>query len=218
MKKHIALSGLSFVFMLLLSFSINAQRTVSGTITDGDSSEALIGANVMVSGTTIGTITDIDGNFSLEVPNDIQTLEISYAGYAAKSVAIGPGNVLNVGLSAGALLDEIVVTGYGTTRKSDLTGSVGSVKAEDFNGGIVASPDQLVQGKIAGVQVLNNNGQPGGETTFRIRGNSSIRTGNNPLFVVDGVPLDGRSARPGTNSGALGTTPNTNPLLSLIHI
>jgi len=212
MKKFITYSGLSFVFMLLFSFSMNAQRTVSGTITDGDTNDPLIGANVMVSGTTIGTITDLDGSFSLDVPANTESLEISYAGYATQSLAIGSGNFFNVGLSAGALLDEIVVTGYGTTRKSDLTGSVGSVKAEDFNGGIVASPDQLVQGKIAGVQVLNNNGQPGGETTFRIRGNSSVRTGNNPLFVVDGVPLDGRSARPGTNSGAIGTTPNTNPL------
>ena len=153
----------------LLSFSINAQRTVSGTITDGDSSEALIGANVMVSGTTIGTITDIDGNFSLEVPNDIQTLEISYAGYAAKSVAIGPGNVLNVGLSAGALLDEIVVTGYGTTRKSDLTGSVGSVKAEDFNGlvfGVVPRAPEFVPG----LADLPSNGTPS--------------TTNNGLFPV----------------------------------
>jgi len=212
MKKLLTLSGLSLVFVLFLSFSTNAQRTISGTITDGSNNEPLIGANVLVSGTTLGTITDIDGTFSLNVPDNTQSLEISYAGYTTQTVQLGSSDVLNVDLSAGALLDEIVVTGYGTSKKSDLTGSIGSVKAEDFNGGIVQSPDQLVQGKISGVQVLNNSGQPGGETTFRIRGNSSVRTGNTPLFVVDGVPLDGRSARPGSNSGDLGNTPGTNPL------
>lgn len=212
MKKLLTLSGLSLVFVLFLSFSMSAQRTISGTITDGSSNEPLIGANVLVSGSTLGTITDLDGSFSLSVPDNTQSLEISYAGYTTQTVPLGASNTVNINLSAGELLDEVVVTGYGVSKKSDLTGSIGSVKAEDFNGGIVQSPDQLVQGKISGVQVLNNSGQPGGETTFRIRGNSSVRTGNNPLFVVDGVPLDGRSARPGTNSGGLGTTPGTNPL------
>ncbi len=201
---------------LLLAAAISsfafAQRTITGTVTDAQDGEPLISATVVVVGTSTGTITDFDGKYSLEVPADATQLEFSYTGYANQTVAIGASNVVDVALAAGTILDEIVVTGYGTSKRSDLTGSISSVKAEDFNGGIVAAPDQLVQGKVAGVQMINNSGAPGGETTFRIRGNSSVRAGNSPLFVVDGVPLDGRSARPGGNSGDLGTTPGTNPL------
>ena len=181
-------------------------------MTDGENNEPLIGATVLAVGTTTGTITDFDGKYSLAIPEGVSQLEISYTGYASKKVTIGASNVLDVVVSAGSLLDEIVVTGYGTAKRKDVTGSIASVKAEDFNAGIIASPDQLVQGKVAGVQMINNSGAPGGETTFRIRGNSSVRAGSSPLYVVDGVPLDGRSARPGGNSGDLGNTPGTNPL------
>jgi TonB-dependent starch-binding outer membrane protein SusC len=109
-------------------------------------------------------------------------------------------------------LTEVVVIGYGTARKKDLTGSVGSVSAKDFNKGLSTSPENLIQGKIAGVQVINNSGAPGGATTFKIRGNSSIRAGNQPLFVIDGVIVDGGSARPGLDNSAIGRTPDTNPL------
>src|SRR5690606_19054434 len=104
-------------------------------------------------------------------------------------------------LSSGESLDEVVVIGYGTARKRDLTGSVGSVQAKDFNKGVIVAPDQLIQGRTAGVMVVNNSGQPGGSTTVRTRGNSSTRAGTNPLFVIDGIPLSGTSARPGNGGG-----------------
>ena len=109
-------------------------------------------------------------------------------------------------------LDEVVVTGYGVQKKSDLTGSIATLDSKDFNLGIVTAPDQLIQGKIAGVQMINNSGMPGGQTTVRIRGNASVRSGSEPLYVVDGVPLDGRSARPESGGTDLGTTQRSNPL------
>jgi iron complex outermembrane receptor protein len=106
-----------------------------------------------------------------------------------------------------------VVIGYGTARKKDLTGSVASVQAKDFNKGISNNPDQLLTGKVAGLQIINSSGQPGGATIVKIRGNNSIRSGNTPLYVIDGIPLDGRSPRPGLyNNTGLGTSPGANPL------
>jgi iron complex outermembrane receptor protein len=112
-------------------------------------------------------------------------------------------------------LNEVVVVGYGSARKRDLTGSVASVKSKDFNQGVIAAPDQLLQGKVSGLEITSNSGQPGAATTVKIRGNNSIRASNNPLYVVDGVPLDGRTARPNLNFGGggldFGTTPESNP-------
>src|SRR4029079_12668667 len=99
-------------------------------------------------------------------------------------------------------LTDVVVIGYGSVRKKDLTGAVTSIKAKDFNQGVIAAPDQLLQGKVSGLEITNNSGQPGSATTIKIRGNNSIRASNNPLYVVDGVPLDGRTARPNLNFGA----------------
>jgi TonB-dependent starch-binding outer membrane protein SusC len=201
------------VIMFLTTASIYGQRTISGTVTDAESGESLVGANVLVKGFEgIGTSTDFDGNYSIEVPQGATALIFSFIGYTEKEVELSVSNILNVGLQSGTQLDELVVIGYGSVRKSDLTGSVSTVREEDFNVGILPSPDQLIQGKVAGVQVINNSGAPGAGTTVRIRGNSSIRAGNQPLYVVDGVPLDGRSARPGLNSGDLGSTPDANPL------
>ena len=198
--------------VLTLSNFAYAQRTVTGTVTDAESGEPLIGANILVIGTSTGTITDFDGNYSIKVPEGSTTLEFSYTGFASQRVEIGNQSVINLALSAGQLLEEVVVVGYGTVKKSDLTGSVTSVKEEDFNKGVFTAPDQLIQGKVAGVQILNNSGQPGGESTVRIRGNASVRAGSQPLYVVDGVPLDGRSARPGVSASDLGQTPGSNPL------
>ncbi len=198
--------------VLALSNFAYAQREVTGTVTDAESGEPLIGANILVIGTSTGTITDFDGNYSINVPAGATTLEFSYTGFSSQRVEIGNQSVINVSLSAGQVLDEVVVVGYGTVKKSDLTGSVASVKEEDFNKGVFTAPDQLIQGKVAGVQILNNSGQPGGESTVRIRGNSSVRAGNQPLYVIDGVPLDGRSARPGADIPETGNSPGSNPL------
>jgi iron complex outermembrane receptor protein len=183
-----------------------------GTVTDAENGEALIGATVLVVGTSVGTVTDFDGKYSVEVPAGSDQLEFSYAGYSSQTITLDASNVVNVQMAAGALLDEVVVVGYGTVKKSDLTGAVTAVGEEDFNKGVFVSPDALIQGKAAGVQILNNSGQPGGAATIRIRGNSSIRAGNQPLFVVDGIQLTGNSTKPGTNTGDLGSTATSNPL------
>lgn len=211
MKKLI--SKLSFTVILMLSFAVFsfAQKTVTGVISDAEDNEPLIGASVIVKGASTGTVTDIDGAYTVKVPAGAEILEFSYTGYETQTITI-TGNVLNVALSAGATLDEIVVVGYGTVRKRDVTGSVASLKEEDFNQGVVISADQLLQGRVPGVNITNNSGQPGGQATVKIRGNNSIRSGANPLYVVDGIPLDGRTAKAGLVSTDLGNIASSNPL------
>lgn len=183
--------GLSILLLcMFLGSSIQAQeRVITGKITDSKEGTPIIGATVTVKGTTIATSTEVDGTFRLGgVPADAKTLVITSVGFATREVAI-TGSEISVALtSSDAALSEVVVVGYGTARKKDLTGSVAQVKEKDFNQGIMNAPDQLIQGKVAGVQVLNNSGQPGGQTSVRIRGNSSVRAGGQPLYVVDGVP------------------------------
>ncbi len=186
-------------FIVLLAVAMcnfAVAQTITGTVTDAESGETLIGANILVVGTSTGTITDFDGTYSITVPADAKQLEFSYTGFEPVVVDINSRTVIDLAMSAGATLDEIVVVGYGTVKKSDLTGAVSSLKADDFNQGVVVAPDQLIQGKIPGVQVVNNSGAPGAASTVRIRGSASIRAGNEPLYVVDGIPLDGRSALP----------------------
>lgn len=193
--------GASFAF---------AQRTITGTVVD-NTGEPLIGANVLIKGTSSGTITDIDGQYTIRA-SDGDVLVFSYTGYQTQEIAVSGQNTVDITLAQGQLLDEIVVVGYGTSRREDVTGSVASLNSDKFNKGIFTAPDQLLQGRLAGVYVINNSGQPGGETTVKIRGNNSIRAGADPLYVVDGVPLDGRSARAALFSTDLGTIPNSNPL------
>jgi TonB-linked SusC/RagA family outer membrane protein len=204
--------GLLVALLLLCNFALAQQRTVRGIVTDAETGDALIGASVSVVGTTRGTSTDINGAYSIDVPEGSRQIRFAYTGYAEQVVILDASNTVNVGMKQTSVLDEVVVIGYGAARKADLTGSVTSVNEKDFNRGLVVSPDQLIQGKAAGVQVLNNSGQPGGSATIRIRGNSSIRTGNQPLFVVDGVQLTNNSTKPGFGDGGLGNSPSSNPL------
>src|SRR5690349_614943 len=206
---------LSFI---LLSLSLLAQdRTVTGKITDSKSGNPIEGASVIPKGTSKGTSTNASGDFSIAVPGNVNTLVVTSVGYGRQEVSIGSDNTANVLLDAtGQDLNAVVVVGYGTARKKDLTGAVATLQAKDFNQGVVTAPDQLLQNKVAGLEITNNSGQPGVATTIKIRGNNSIRAVNNPLYVIDGVPLDGRSARPSVNLGAnglgFGTTPDANPL------
>ncbi len=202
---------LMFAFMAISIVSYG-QRTISGTIIDNDNGDPLIGASVIVTGTTTGTITDIDGTYSIQVPADAQSLDISYTGYGSQTIPLGASNVVDVSLGAGEILDEVVVIGYGAVRRTDLTGSVASLEAKDFNKGVVVNSDQLLQGRLPGINVTNNSGQPGAEATVQIRGNNSIRAGANPLYVIDGIPLDGRSARARILNTDIGELPNSNPL------
>ena len=203
---------LTMLSLFVLVAVASAQtKTVSGKVTD-TKGDPVPSATVTVKGTRTSTSTGNDGAFQLAVPTNATTLVISSVGYTSTEVSI-TGDVVNATLDiANEALNEVVVIGYGTQRKRDLTGAVTSVKAKDFNQGVQIAPDQLIQGKVAGVQVINNSGQPGGATTFRIRGNSSLRSGNQPLFVIDGVIVDGSSARPGLTVTGLGNAPDANPL------
>lgn len=202
------------VFILFLfGIDLYGQRLITGIVTDKDGGEELIGANVSVKGVAgVGTITDFDGKFSLEVPPNAAALVISYTGYETIEVALGSGSNYQIMLSKGTLLDELVVIGYGAVRRSDVTGSVASLKEKDFNKGVIVSADQLLQARVPGVNIVNNSGQPGGETTVQIRGNNSIRAGANPLYVIDGFPLDGRTAQAGLAGNDLGNIARSNPL------
>lgn len=189
------------------------RRTVQGVVRDASDQLPLPGVTVMEKGTRNGTVTDLEGRFSITVENDASVLEISFTGYERREIPVRDQTELSISLSPDIQnLDEVVVIGYGTARVKDLTGSVSRVSEKDFNQGINVSPDQLIQGKVAGVDIINNSGAPGSAVTFRIRGASSIRSGNQPLFVVDGVPLDGRNTKPGAAAGEIGTTPGSNPL------
>jgi len=198
------------ITLLLALQTFAQQRTITGKVTD-NTGAPVSGATVTVKGTNIATSTGSDGSYRINVPQDAGTLVISAVGYGNLEAAIS-GSSVDVSITpTQSSLNEVVVVGYGTARKRDLTGAVASVKAKDFNQGVFASPDNLIQGKVAGVQVINNTGAPGGASTIRIRGISSIRSGNSPLIVVDGVPLSGGSTQPGLDN-ALGSSPGDNPL------
>ncbi|MBX2926977.1 MAG: SusC/RagA family TonB-linked outer membrane protein [Saprospiraceae bacterium] len=179
--------GLLLVAGLLLSNWAFAQRTISGTVTDAASKEPLIGANVLVVGTSSGTITDIDGTYSISVPAGATELEFSYTGYNSQKVTIGTSNSVDVSLSAGRLLDEVVVVGYGTQKSKEVTSSVTSVKAEDFNRGNVNDPAQLIQGKVAGLSIARPGADPNGGFTVRLRGLSTLGANTQPLIIIDGL-------------------------------
>ncbi len=204
---------LSMVCLLVFANVSQAQsRTVTGKVTDSKG-EAIPSATVTVKGTQSSTSTGADGSFSLNVPAGSNTLVISSVGYTTQEVNISGRNEIAIILEqSNAALNEVVVVGYGTARKRDLTGSVTKITAKDFNTGAIVAPDQLIQGKVPGVQVLATNGAPGAAFTVRIRGNNSIRAGSQPLFVLDGVPLDGRTARPELNASGIGSSPANNPL------
>ncbi len=185
---------LKFSTLLLLSiYSITAMaqsRVVQGEVTDLNDGSALPGVNVMVKGTNLGTVTDFDGKYVLTVPESATTLVFSYIGYTLQEVELGSQSTIDLGMTVNTtLLEDLVVIGYGTQEKKDITGAVQSVKSKDFNKGIITSPGQLLQGKAAGVTVTNSSGAPGSGQLITIRGQGSIRQGTGPLFVVDGFPL-----------------------------
>ena len=164
-------------------------RTIIGEVTDAQNGEALIGATVMVEGEKGGTVTDFDGNFSLQVSSSAKKIKVSYIGYIDKVLSISDNMKVKLESDSKALAD-VVVIGYGTARKSDLTGSVATVKSKDFNKGLVSSPEQLINGKVSGVQIMSNSGSASAGSTIRVRGGASLNASNDPLIVLDGVPLE----------------------------
>lgn len=209
MKNMVLKKLLFLVFILCGGFSI--AQTVTGTVTEANG--PLPGVNVSVKGTQNGTITDFDGKFTLEKVSANSTIVFSYLGYKTKEVVYTGQANINVVLTAQSeSLQEVVVIGYGSTTKKDATGAVDAVSAKDFNKGSMASPEQLLQGKSAGVQITQASGEPGAGINIRIRGTSSVRSNNNPLFVVDGVPLPGNDSSAGGADVGFGTSAAKNPL------
>ena len=212
--RKLVMPALVGLFACLSVFSVQAQnKTISGKVTDSKDGSALVGASVVVKGSKTGTQAGADGTFKISVPSSATTLVISSVGYGSQEVNIQGKSSVEVSLTASAdQLNDIVVIGYGSARKKDQTGAVVSIQAKNFNQGVILAPDQLLQNKVAGLEVTNNNGQPGAAATIQIRGTSSVRANNNPLYVVDGVPLDGGTARPNLGN-SFGSTPSSNPLL-----
>ncbi|MDP4709663.1 MAG: SusC/RagA family TonB-linked outer membrane protein [Saprospiraceae bacterium] len=165
------------------------QKAISGRVTD-EQNQPLMGATVLVKGTETGTITDLDGKFEI-LATAADVLIVSYVGYASKEITPGDQTSLVIQLSADLnALDEVVVVAYGVQKRSDVTGAIGSANTDDFNKGVVVNPGQLLQGKVAGVNVSNVSGEPGAEQNVIIRGIGSLRSGTTPLYVVDGFVLD----------------------------
>ncbi len=202
----------AMLLLLINSIAYAQNKSFTGKVTD-DKGAPIPGATVAVKGSKTGTATSPDGSFTLSSVPANATLIISFIGFKTQEISIAGKSSLTIGLqSESSTLSDVVVVGYGTTRKKDLTGAVASIKSAEFNKGITTAPDQLIQGKVSGLMVINNSGAPGAATTVRIRGLSSLRSGNQPLYVVDGVPLDGRVARPSLNAAGLGQTADANPL------
>ncbi len=164
--------------------------SVTGTVTEAESGEPAIGVTVLIKGTSAGTVTDIDGRYSLSAPSDA-TLVFSCIGFSTVEQAVEGRSTINVALTSDTqMLADAVVIGYGTTSKKDLTGSISTMKTEDFNSGLISSAEQLINGKVAGVQIMTSSGSPTSGSTIRIRGGASLNASNDPLIVLDGVPLE----------------------------
>ena len=178
---------LSLIVALCCTAVMYGQTTVTGTITDPDGFP-LVGATVLAKGTTVGTVADFDGNYSITVPEDVTELEFSYTGYQTQSVIVGDQVVLDVTMNEGVALDEIVVTGYSVTTKRQTTAAISTVSTEELSAVPSGNVEQQLQGRAPGVTVITN-GQPGTTSIIRIRGFGSFG-GNQPLYIVDGVPID----------------------------
>lgn len=211
--KHLLSMSLCVVFTLLFSHSWAQTKTITGKVTDRQDGTPLIGVSVKVKNGPGGSSTGADGSFRLNVPAGATTLVISYIGYITQEVDVTNATNLDVSLESDrTTLNEVVVVGYGTQKKNDVTGGVVSLGPKDFNKGVINSPEQLLQGRTAGVQVTPASGDPGAGINIRIRGTTSVRSGNNPLFVIDGVPLDGGNISDGANNYGAGTLSARNPL------
>src|SRR5688572_32120073 len=178
--------------LIILSVSFTsawAQTLVSGRVTSASEPDGMPGVNVVVKGSSLGTITDVDGRYSVEMPNG-STIVFSFVGYKTQEIQYQGQSTLNVILQEESKeLTEVVVMGYSSVEKREITGSVTSIKADDFKDIAMAGIDQALQGQAPGVQVVQSSGTPGGGISVRIRGSTSIYASNRPLFVVDGVAV-----------------------------
>ncbi|RAK02205.1 iron complex outermembrane receptor protein [Larkinella arboricola] len=213
--------GFMAAFMLALTFilcltqlqAFAQGRTISGTVRSAEDNSALPGVTVQIKGTNRGGTTDAEGKYTLANVPDNATLVFSFIGMISQETAVGNRSTVDVTLKGDQQqLQEVVVVGYGTQRVKDATGSVVALGTQDFNKGVIASPEQLLQGRAAGIQVTPASGEPGAGVNIRIRGTTSVRSNNNPLFVIDGVPLDGGDVSDGGRDYGAGTQAARNPL------
>ena len=203
----------SFLGLFIGLIALNAQaqnKTVTGKVLDAKDGSPVAAASVVAKGTISGAKTAADGSFAITVPSSVAKLVVSSVGYSSKEVDAN-GNVTVSLNQTSTQLEEVVVVGYGTRKVKDATGAVVSLGEKSFNKGVISSPEQLLQGRTAGVNVTNNSGEPGGAVNITIRGTSSVRSNNNPLYVVDGVPLYG-GGMTGTGISVEGSTTARNPL------
>jgi len=200
-KSNITTSDLRVVNDPPKPVNLKIQQTVTGRVTDSSTGESLPGVNIVVQGTSTGTTTDADGNYELTVPTLQGVLVFSYIGYLTQNINIDGNTVLNIQLQTQEIIgDELVVVGYGVQRRADITGSIASVSERDFNNGIIATPGELLQGKLPGVNVTSASGEPGANQTLTIRGPGTVR-GAGPLYVVDGIAVSDASAPGGASFG-----------------
>src|SRR5574344_2266410 len=190
------------IVMFLMALAINchliAQNHITGVVTDGSDNSPIIGANVLIKGTTVGTITDINGKYSIVVPAGKSVLVFSNIGYKTLEETLKGRKVINVSLKEDTeMLDEVVVVGYGTMKESDLYGSSGSMGEDKIKGSVITSLDQSLQGRAAGVTAVHTSGAPGSSSSIRVRGQATINANAEPLYVIDGVIVQG-----GGQSGA----------------
>jgi len=190
------------LFLLIATIGIagmlSAQaQSVSGTVTDAEDGSSIPGVNIFVKGSSTGTVTDIEGNYKINA-GEADVLVFSFVGYVSQEVEVANRSVIDVSMGPDITqLTEVVVVGYGQQQKKDVTGVVEKVDAKEFNQGPIVSPDQLIAGKVAGVQITPSSGEPGGQTSIKIRGGTSINASNEPLFVIDGVPIQNDAFSPG---------------------
>ena len=215
MKRLLKRIAILFLCVSLTQLAFSQTQVITGRVNDA-SGAPVQGASISAKGSKGGTTTDANGAFSLTVPPTATSLIISSVGFNQVEVSIGDKSALSIILSSSTQsLNDVVVIGYGTVKRKDATGSLTTVSAKEFNQGVITSPDQLLANKVSGLEVTTNSGQPGAATTVRIRGNSSIRGVGNPLYVIDGIIMDGRNARPNVDLGVggFGPSPDANPLL-----
>lgn len=215
MNRPIIWSAAVLLFSVLcVSSALGQERVVEGTVTDAQTDTPLPGANVTVQGTNTGTTTNAQGQYEITVSGPDAVLVFSFVGYVSQEVEVGDQSVVDVSLEEDVeQFEEVVVVGYGSQRRQEVTGSVSSVDVEEANVGQTASPQDLLRGRVSGVQVLDNSGEPGGGTSVRIRGTSSITAGAEPLYVIDGVPVNSTNVTPGgASAGGVSSSSSSNPL------
>lgn len=197
---------LGILFLLCAGQAYAQEITVKGVVTDASSGETVIGASVSIKGSTKGTITNINGEFTLKAVPPQSTLVFSFVGYKTQELPAKP--VMQVVLQENVqALKDLVVIGYGSVKKEDLSGSVVAIKADEINRGAVTSPQELIQGKVPGLFVAPGSGQPGAGSSLRIRGGASLNASNDPLIVIDGIPVAGDAA-PGSPNALATINPN----------